>query len=213
MAVDKLVDSAVLNSNLTSVANAIRTKGGTSAQLAFPEGFVSAIGDIQTGGGITAPSNAVAFFPFEVTFTEQPASIKLDVSNILTLLTQNETYAWSVTFFRDDAVISTTYTYINQVFSVGGRISNNNAAVNLSYDLSTEAASLTSGTKLTATGIHTAGSLSSGKISVTFANTDTKDRTGKYKGVFAVIPPWTDAYTGTKVEECPNDFVTYTAVS
>lgn len=51
MAVDKLVDSSQLNSDLTSVANAIRTKGGTSASLAFPSGFVSAIGDIPTGGG------------------------------------------------------------------------------------------------------------------------------------------------------------------
>lgn len=51
MSVDKLVDSTQLDADLTSVANAIRTKGGTSAQLAFPSGFVSAIGDIQTGGG------------------------------------------------------------------------------------------------------------------------------------------------------------------
>lgn len=51
MAVDKLVDSTQLNADLTSVANAIRTKGGTSAQLAFPSGFVSAIGDIPTGSG------------------------------------------------------------------------------------------------------------------------------------------------------------------
>lgn len=50
MAVDKLVDSTQLDTDLTSVANAIRTKGGTSAQLAFPSGFVSAIGDIPTGG-------------------------------------------------------------------------------------------------------------------------------------------------------------------
>lgn len=51
MAVDKLVDSAVLDANLTAVANAIRTKGGTSAQLAFPAGFVSAVQAIPTGGG------------------------------------------------------------------------------------------------------------------------------------------------------------------
>lgn len=51
MAVDKLVDSTQLNSDLTSVANAIRTKGGTGAQLAFPSGFVSAIGDISGDGG------------------------------------------------------------------------------------------------------------------------------------------------------------------
>lgn len=51
MSVDKLVDSTQLDSDLTSVANAIRTKGGTSAQLAFPSGFVSAIGNIPSGGG------------------------------------------------------------------------------------------------------------------------------------------------------------------
>lgn len=51
MAVDKLVDSTQLDADLTSVANAIRTKGGTSAQLAFPAGFVDAIDAIETGGG------------------------------------------------------------------------------------------------------------------------------------------------------------------
>lgn len=53
MAADKLVDSTQLDSDLTSVANAIRTKGGTSASLAFPAGFVSAIGNIPTGGGVS----------------------------------------------------------------------------------------------------------------------------------------------------------------
>ena len=50
MAVDKLVDSSQLDSDLTSIANAIRTKGGTSAQLAFPAGFIDAIDAIETGG-------------------------------------------------------------------------------------------------------------------------------------------------------------------
>lgn len=51
MAVDKLVDSTQLNADLTSVANAIRTKGGTNASLAFPAGFVSAVEAIPSGGG------------------------------------------------------------------------------------------------------------------------------------------------------------------
>lgn len=51
MAADKLVDSTQLDTDLTSVANAIRTKGGTSAALAFPAEFVSAIEAIETGGG------------------------------------------------------------------------------------------------------------------------------------------------------------------
>lgn len=53
MAVDKLVDSSQLDTDLTSVANAIRTKGGTSASLAFPAGFVSAIEAIS-GGGVSS---------------------------------------------------------------------------------------------------------------------------------------------------------------
>ena len=51
MALDKLVDSTQLDADLTSVANAIRTKGGTSASLAFPADFVSAIAAIPSGGG------------------------------------------------------------------------------------------------------------------------------------------------------------------
>lgn len=49
MAYDKVVDSASLDSKLTQVADAIRTKGNTSADLQFPSGFISAIQAIQTG--------------------------------------------------------------------------------------------------------------------------------------------------------------------
>lgn len=39
------------DTDLTAVANAIRTKGGTSAPLTFPAGFVSAVEAIETGSG------------------------------------------------------------------------------------------------------------------------------------------------------------------
>ena len=39
------------DTDLTAVANAIRTKGGTSAQMAFPNGFISSIQNIPGGGG------------------------------------------------------------------------------------------------------------------------------------------------------------------
>lgn len=55
MAVDKLVDSTQLNTDLTAVADAIREKSGTSASLAFPDGFVDAIDAIETGGGSSSP--------------------------------------------------------------------------------------------------------------------------------------------------------------
>lgn len=44
---------SVQESSLTSLADAIRAKGGTSDTLAFPSGFVEAIEAIQTGGGNT----------------------------------------------------------------------------------------------------------------------------------------------------------------
>ena len=44
-------DYIVKDTELTSVANAIRIKGGTNSQLVFPNGFVSAIGNISGGGG------------------------------------------------------------------------------------------------------------------------------------------------------------------
>lgn len=47
MANEYLVNSA----DLTAVADAIRTKGGTSDTLAFPGGFVEAVEAIQAGGG------------------------------------------------------------------------------------------------------------------------------------------------------------------
>ena len=59
------------DTSLASVADAIRSKGGTSDALVFPEEFVSAISAIQTGGGGgTAPSakwNDVTFIDYDGT--------------------------------------------------------------------------------------------------------------------------------------------------
>lgn len=48
MAIDAFVDSTQLNSDLTSIANAIRAKGElpSSQKLSFPAGFISAISSI-----------------------------------------------------------------------------------------------------------------------------------------------------------------------
>lgn len=64
MATYELVNADQLDSDLTAVGNAIRSKGGTSAKLSFPSGMVSAIDAISTGvelnfdvvPGLTQPS-------------------------------------------------------------------------------------------------------------------------------------------------------------
>ena len=43
MAIDKAVDSAALDAGMTSVADAIRAKAGTTEPLAWPDGFTAAI--------------------------------------------------------------------------------------------------------------------------------------------------------------------------
>ena len=61
----------IANSNdLTSVANAIRTRGGTSAPLSFPSGFVSAIGAIPSGGGGGAETKSLNFYDYDGTLVE-----------------------------------------------------------------------------------------------------------------------------------------------
>ena len=51
MATYKVVDADQLNADMTSVADSIRTKGGTTDALAWPDGYKTAIEAIQTGGG------------------------------------------------------------------------------------------------------------------------------------------------------------------
>lgn len=46
-----IVNRTMLDAGLTKIANAIRAKGGTSAQLAFPDGMADAIAAIEAGGG------------------------------------------------------------------------------------------------------------------------------------------------------------------
>lgn len=51
------------DTDLKAVADAIRTKAGSTATLSFPDGFVSAVNGIQTGGGgagfkVTFPATA-----------------------------------------------------------------------------------------------------------------------------------------------------------
>ena len=59
MAYDKIVDSSALDANLTSVAEAIREKAGTTETLVFPEGFVEAVDSIELIGTLYEGNYAV----------------------------------------------------------------------------------------------------------------------------------------------------------
>ena len=67
MAYDLVVDSSYLNQGLTAIANSVRTKGGTSSPLAFPDGIKQAIDNIETGILPTGTVNITANGTYDVT--------------------------------------------------------------------------------------------------------------------------------------------------
>ena len=93
--------------DLTAVANAIREKGGTSEQLACPDGFVSAIQAIQTQTGVPLQIAVTTNAGATVTATKGSKTVSgtADTSGHCTL-TVDEAGTWTVTA----ATASTTKT-------------------------------------------------------------------------------------------------------
>lgn len=61
----------VTDTQIASIADAIRTKGGTTEQLVFPTGFVSAVESIQTGSSPQpvpeVPEKDINFYDYDAT--------------------------------------------------------------------------------------------------------------------------------------------------
>lgn len=69
----------VKETSLTGIADAIRTKTKSEEKLAFPDGFVKAIGSIKTGGGTAVAEKDVNFYDYDGTlvasYTEDEAKV------------------------------------------------------------------------------------------------------------------------------------------
>ena len=93
MAFDKIVDSAVLDAEMTAVADAIRAKTGTTDPLVWPDGFKAAVEGIQTGGGGGSTHGAamkdVNFYDYDGTLV---ASYTLTEAQALTTLPDGPTH-------------------------------------------------------------------------------------------------------------------------
>ena len=83
------------DTELTSIADAIRTKGGTQADLVYPTGFVSAINDIPTGGGskpdiVLTGDQRFRFFSSSGTALLNAANYStIDISNLQDMFASN----------------------------------------------------------------------------------------------------------------------------
>ena len=78
MAVDRAIDSTEFDSKLTTVADAIRTAGGTTEPMSFPSGMVEAITAIQAGGGSSWTDSYSVFATGTFTPTEKVTEWSID---------------------------------------------------------------------------------------------------------------------------------------
>lgn len=86
MAVDRAIDSTEFDSKLTTVADAIRTAGGTTATMSFPTGMVDAISSLSSGGGnkeeLSALMKIFGCSDYEISVVQEDASYPIQRINI-----------------------------------------------------------------------------------------------------------------------------------
>ena len=123
-----MTEYLTFDTDLTAVANAIRTKGGTSDLFVYPDGFVTAIQAIQTGTELkiiaTVESGAT------VTATKGSLSISGTSINGTCTLMVPEAGAWSIkaTFngqTSDTQSISFVDSYAVSLYFVNSTLNNN----------------------------------------------------------------------------------------
>lgn len=87
---DAAIDYLTTDQEIASIANAIRTKGGTSSSLVYPDGFVSAIEAISTGTDVsdtTATAGTVrsGYYFYTADGTKTQGTIATKTSSNLTV--------------------------------------------------------------------------------------------------------------------------------
>ena len=115
MALDKLVDSAQLDADLESVADAIREKGGTSEELSFPNDFITAIEAIQTGGNLTTKTVVPSDNTLFITKDTEVEYLTYTVSVTSHTAGSNAT----ITMSTLDLTINTEYAIVGKITVIG----------------------------------------------------------------------------------------------
>ena len=121
------------DTDLTSVADAIRTKGGTTASLVYPTGFITAINNISGGGGgsVTPNLQQKSITPSE---TQQTVSADngYDGLSTVTVAAITATYVGSGVSRRDSTNLTGTYTNSQYIITASSGYYSSNATYALS---------------------------------------------------------------------------------
>lgn len=124
------------DTDLTTVANAIRTKGGTSAPLSYPSGFAQAIADLPIGGDweeIDYGGEGTVYDVFIV--IDQLSSMMASTCSVTVgtkppfsqtcqgrkkVLMKNVPKGTAISFTGNGDTVLYSYGYINMVYGQGG---------------------------------------------------------------------------------------------
>lgn len=112
MAYDKVVDSSVLDGNLTSIANAIRAKSGVSDDLSFPDGMVNAITAIRIGksGTTTSPTFDTGLSNIDALYISKQGEV--DATGLLAVTYHVNGIGSSYIYCSDYSSGATSYVYV-----------------------------------------------------------------------------------------------------
>jgi len=125
----------VSKSDMTAVANKIRTKGGTSALLSFPQGYMSAIDAISGGGGVIQPLSVSANGTYSAPSGVDgysPVNVNVPLPSGTTSLSfeSNGTYIRDI---KDYASVNITVS-VSGAGNLGSKFISNNGIFNASTD-------------------------------------------------------------------------------
>lgn len=196
-----------IESKINSLITAANTKTGkTDANL------TSAVQSLVDGYGMgskTPPAVAVAQFSIAVSIAGNVGSLTLDFSGLQTYMSAKKTYAWSLILWRSSQITGTTARYVVNQFCIQGRLSVGNVIdVNDCRMARTSLNSMTAPHQLNVVDFKKGKTISDKFATIVSSITDT-EWAGDYIGVFTLLPPYTDAYTGDKLTDCPDGFLTF----
>ena len=196
-----------IESKINSLITAANTKTGkTDANL------TSAVQSLVDGYGMgskTPPEVAVAQFSIAVNIAGNVGSLTLDFAGLQPYMSATKTYAWSLILWRSSRITGTTATYVVNQFCIQGRLSvGTTIDVNDCRLVRTPLSAMTAPYQLNVADFKKSKTISDTSATIVSNITGT-EWAGDYVGVFTLLPPYTDAYTGDKLLDCPDGFLTF----
>lgn len=101
----------VTDTELTSIADTIRTKSGQSGSLTFPNGFVDGINSISCGSGLLITITGDGLYTMDKTFGEIKAAMESGIVPVVVMQNASSTSFYIVT--RLDATTDARHIYLS----------------------------------------------------------------------------------------------------